>query len=879
MGDTSVGMVVEAQRPPSETLARAAARLADGDASREALELMAGAVRDGTGARLVAVRLLDEETGLFVVRAAAPAGSTGAAERSGSRRTADELLAAGVETFPARFAGRLLGALELDGPAGGLDAEGRALAELAAAQLGLWLGTRTAPGARRAGPAPPEAAALELERAGDALAAGADAAHAAHQAVRIAADLTRAGAAAIWRATGGAPEPVAQCGDWPSPVLERGRSAAAEALAARESLLAGRDPEGGALVVSLHLGQPAFGVLQLRYTEEPAQVELEALASFAVRVAHALRLGERAREMELERDRTRALLSVVGEATARLSVAHTLETVIERVVELLGLERAGIYLREEGRLVAAADRNLPPGHEALAFGLLELALGPLRARDAIEVRRDSAGPAARVARALAGSGVEAVAAVPLRLGDETIGLLVAYNGPAPVSDHDRALLGSLAAQLAVAVQNARLHERTKELGDALGEVLEAERQAATRLHAQYTISSSFATSLSLERTMSTVTSAAVEALGVDAASIAVPDARGGTLEPRAVHVAGGRSAEALRAILERPQPIGAPLEKPILLGPRSARRRGGAHALLEPFLARGATAAVLPIASPTELLAVLTIVSLDPDRPIDKETVSTAFTIAAQSALAIDNARLYSQQRAFAETIQHALLPRTLPDVPGLELGVVYQSASRVDVGGDLYDFLELGDGRLAVVVGDVIGHGVDATADMAMVKFVFRSLAREHPDPSDLLARANDVVAEEIASGKFITMVSITIDSSGTIAAASAGHPAPRLVLPEGRVEPVDCAGLALGIDQAQSYRETRAELPPGGSVVLFTDGVLEARSGGEQYGLERLDALLAERSALPAQQLAEAVLDDCRAYTGGELSDDCAVLVVRRT
>ena len=109
----------------------------------------------------------------------------------------------------------------------------------------------------------------------------------------------------------------------------------------------------------------------------------------------------------------------------------------------------------------------------------------------------------------------------------------------------------------------------------------------------------------------------------------------------------------------------------------------------------------------------------------------------------------------------------------GLEVGSVYESAARVDVGGDVYDFLELDRRPPRGRSGDVTGHGIEATADMAMAKFVFRSLAREHSDPGEFLARANDVVVDEIALGKFITMTYLTIDAAGEVLCASAGHPA----------------------------------------------------------------------------------------------------------
>ena len=203
-----------------------------------------------------------------------------------------------------------------------------------------------------------------------------------------------------------------------------------------------------------------------------------------------------------------------------------------------------------------------------------------------------------------------------------------------------------------------------------------------------------------------------------------------------------------------------------------------------------------------------------------------------------------------------------------------------MDVGGDVYDYLTLDDGRLAVVLGDVMGHGVEATADMAMAKFVFRSLAREHTDPGAFLAAANEVVASEIAPGKFITMVEVVIDPvTGTVACAGGGHPAPRLVLPDGRVDGIEARGLALGIDAPQVYPTATADLPPGGAVVLYTDGVVEARRGGDLYGVERFDRLLAEKRELPAREIALAALAACREWSDGDLTDDFAVVVIKRS
>src|SRR3954462_4023378 len=147
--------------------------------------------------------------------------------------------------------------------------------------------------------------------------------------------------------------------------------------------------------------------------------------------------------------------------------------------------------------------------------------------------------------------------------------------------------------------------------------------------------------------------------------------------------------------------------------------------------------------------------------------------------------------------MQRSLLPRVYPKIEGIDLGDVYESSARLDVGGDVYDFLRLDDGPLAVSLGDVTGPGIHAAADMAMAKFVFRSLAREHPEPGDFLAAANHVVVGEIAPTKFITMLYLTVDARrGEVACACAGHPPPRVVDPDGRVRELAVGGLALGIE-----------------------------------------------------------------------------------
>ena len=883
---------VGTRREALEALAFAAARVAASASLDEALAAIADAAVEAADAELAVVRAPDGRDAL-AARAVAPSASALAAEVAGSRTTAAEIeagvpaplrrvaeriRAAGVHVEPVRVDGSIVGSVELVRVASAFDAADRTAAVLLAAQTAL---------AIRAFGIPAGAASLGrtrwLELAGEALASGADYRRAGHHALRAAVDATDATGGAIWRLEpSGSLELLDSHGEI-AEALQAGEPRALEALAAWRPVAVEHDdalPDTVADIVTVLLGQPAFAALQLFYPSGggPADAELAALTGFATRAAHALHAGERAQEVGVELDRTRSLLEVVSEAIANLSLAHTLETAVERTAELLRIDQLGVYLLDRGQLFAAAGRGLAFGHEGVADRLLELLLGPLRARTTLFAACDGDDPAlVRVREALASAGQECALGVPLHASGEPIGLLVAYPGSDTLQEGDVALLAALAAQLAVAVQNARLHEQSKQLGETLADVLASERQSTRQLSALYEISRSFAQSLSLDTTLDAVTSTIIEVLNVDAAVIRVPDERGDQFVPSAVHVADSRLAHPVRTILERPQPRPPRTFEPLLLDAATARRLGGAHALLVPFLEKGSTAALLPIATPTELLAQLTILSLDPAAPIDEDTLATARTISQQAALAIDNARLYQQQKEFAETMQRSLLPSEKPEVPGLDVGTVYESAAQVDVGGDVYDFLEREDG-LAVVLGDVTGHGIDATADMAMAKFLFRSLAADHPHPGDFLAHANEVVVREIAPGKFITMAALLVTADGAIEVASAGHPEPRLVHADGTVEALSCGGLALGIVEDQEYESVRAVLEPGAAVVLYTDGAIEARAERELFGVERLDALLREHAGEPAQALADAVLAACRAFSGGGLADDCAVVVIRR-
>jgi phosphoserine phosphatase RsbU/P len=832
-------MVVQTGRRPIEALAQAADEIAAASDLRVSLAAVARSTAEALQAELVVVRVADRR-GALIARAVAPEGSVLAAEVALSEDPeATSIVAArtgadAVASAPARWHGHDVGLVEVVRAGGELAPDERAILELAAGLLGLAV-RMTGGDARQIAGA---GHLRRLDVTGSALAAGGDPGRVGRHALEVAVDATRARAGALWRIGEDGPRLVATIGGEPvgapsavgDPVgVERGSGL----------------PGGAGVAVTVRGGRPARIVFQLFYAEgaAPSEAELPGLAAFAARAAHAVLAGEGAIETADERDRARSLLEVVTASILRLSLNHVLATAVERAGDVLPVESVGVYLREgRGELLLAAGRGLVEGHASLAKDVLELSLGPLRARDVVRI--DVPG------------GSRAVG-VPLRVGDEPIGLLVAYPRARDLGAGDVALLTSLAAQLAVAVQNARLHERATELGEALREALASERQASERVGALYEISKA-AQSLSLSSTLQAVTETTAQLLDAGAAVLRLHDGRRSAAVERATYVAEPRLDAALGPILELPG-----------LTP--------AHPALAPFLDKGATAAALKIPVAPNIDADVIVLSFDPAKPLDPEALAAAGSFLQQAGLVIDNARLHEQQQQFAETMQRSLLPSERPTVAGLDVGAVYESAAYVDVGGDVFDFLELDDGSLAVVLGDVTGHGVAAAADMALAKFVFRSLAREHPQPAEFLRYANDVVVGEVDVGAFVTMVYVVASGDGRIESACAGHPRPRLILPDGRVQEIECEGLALGIEPGQTYEQAAARLPPGGSLVLYTDGVIEARRQDQLFGIERLDAVLRTEVGSSAQAIADAVVSSCRAFAGGELGDDCAIVVVK--
>jgi sigma-B regulation protein RsbU (phosphoserine phosphatase) len=233
------------------------------------------------------------------------------------------------------------------------------------------------------------------------------------------------------------------------------------------------------------------------------------------------------------------------------------------------------------------------------------------------------------------------------------------------------------------------------------------------------------------------------------------------------------------------------------------------------------------------------------------------------------------QDMRLARDIQQGLLLEAVPRLPGWEISAVSMPAR--DLGGDLYDFLPLDDCRHGIMIGDVSGKGLPAALRMAVARTVFRHAARRGHAPGLTLADTNRGVLSEIPQG-MVTMLYAMLDTQrGTLHIANAGHNYPVLI--NGQVSEVELSGLPLGVDGETDYEETSAVIQPGETVVLYTDGVVEASApDGELYGYQRLEQMLRFHACLKPRALVAALLHELRAWSGTEQADDITMVILRR-
>jgi serine phosphatase RsbU (regulator of sigma subunit) len=286
---------------------------------------------------------------------------------------------------------------------------------------------------------------------------------------------------------------------------------------------------------------------------------------------------------------------------------------------------------------------------------------------------------------------------------------------------------------------------------------------------------------------------------------------------------------------------------------------------------------VVPLRARGRVLGALTLALARSDRRFGGEDLAMAQELADRCALALDNALLFAERSYIAKTLQEGLLPADLPEIPRVELAVRYRAATQeADVGGDFYDVFAAGGGWV-FVTGDVVGKGAKAAAITGLARHTLRAAALYEQSPAQMLRVLNRAMLEQFTDDEQFCTVAITFLHGRELRVASGGHPLPLVLRAGGDVHTAGRSGSLIGVLPDPVLHESSCEIAPGDTIVLYTDGVTEARGAEGRFGADRLAAVLAMSVALAPGQIVERIDRAVAAFRSGAPTDDAAIVAFR--
>ncbi len=581
-------------------------------------------------------------------------------------------------------------------------------------------------------------------------------------------------------------------------------------------------------------------------------------------------------EAEREMLRTFSAQAAVAVQTSRLfeiesrsrRIAESLRAVAEELVSTDGLAESFVRVEEIVRdlfdavavRILVVDRHalgLPPSTERQAEAeMIGLALRTIGEDGSAIINR---------------GGDEADDAVLERLeAEELLAVPVAIE-----SDHGAVLLIAL-PQKGAGLADVELAESVgDEVALALDNAYHYERAVtrAVNLETIFRISQAVGSPLQVNVVLNRVMDVVQKLLSADGVALVAYDARRRTLTTSMAR--GQVPADLVKADFAPGEDIPGYVfdsSDPVIL----RDLKPGGTGVLQRAAAMGLRSLVaVPLLARSRAIGVLLVFSEEVGAFSD-EDVSLLQTFASQAALAIDTARLYSREHEVASVLQQSILPEELPVFEEVDSGSVYEPVgSDNEIGGDYYDLFRAPSGEIWMVIADVCGKGIHAATKTSMIKYAVRALVAAGMSPGSVLGEVNRMVSETGEISDIVTVWAGRYESqNGRIVWASGGHPPAMLRRADGTDARLDPTGPLLGAIPDVVYDEGVTPFGDGDRVVLYTDGVTEARQGNTFFGEDRLmESFSLEGSAM---ECAQAILDDVQAFTRGPLRDDVAVLCV---
>ncbi|QFZ73896.1 SpoIIE family protein phosphatase [Streptomyces fagopyri] len=566
-----------------------------------------------------------------------------------------------------------------------------------------------------------------------------------------------------------------------------------------------------------------------------------------------------------------------------------LQRTVERARDMLDGDSAFLLLAtdDETELEVRASTGLPSARQRFARVPVEAGPGRYGSARMPAVHEDLMVVPGAVPL-LGGTGMRSVVTVPLKVEGRLTGSLgVAAESPARYSNEEALRLQFAADRIALAVESARLGELERLRRGSLSFLVEA--------------SDLLAGTLDRDQTLALMAQMTVPTLATWCAVYTIADQASDPYLSYVLHEDEER-IDGLKALLSKiapPDPVPtpgarvwpAPAEaahqaalrtsmRSLGLGDRSPVS-SGIGTTLATAAAVGGETVVLPLVARNRVIGMLTL-GKPSDEHFRQEILELAEDLSRRAALALDNARLYSERTAISQSLQRSLLPPELPHIEGVEVEVIYRAAGEGnEVGGDFYDLFPIRDGAYGFAIGDVCGTGPEAAAVTGLARHALRLLAREGFGGPAVLERLNSAILDEGARSRFLTLLYGELwpqeDGSAVLKVVCAGHPLPLRLRQDGTVEAAAEPQPLLGVMEDLELYEQTVTLDPGDVLLCVTDGVTERREGTRMLGDDGLTDVLTTCTGLTAGAVAARVMRAVERFASDAPSDDMAILAMR--
>lgn len=568
-----------------------------------------------------------------------------------------------------------------------------------------------------------------------------------------------------------------------------------------------------------------------------------------------------------------------------------LQRTVERARDMLDGDSAFLLLAtdDETELEVRASTGLPSARQRFARVPVEAGPGRYGSARMPAVHEDlSAVPGA--VPLLNGTGMRSVVTVPLKVEGRLTGSLgVAAEAPGRYSNEEALRLQFAADRIALAVESARLGELERLRRGSLSFLVEA--------------SDLLAGTLDRDQTLALMAQMTVPTLATWCAVYTIADQASEPYLSYVLHE-DEELIDGIKSLLSKippPDPVptpgarvwNVPGETAHQAALRSSMRSlglsgGPTHqtaSAMGPTLAVasavGGETVVLPLVARNRVIGMLTL-GKPTDEHFRQEILELAEDLSRRAALALDNARLYSERTAISQSLQRSLLPPELPDIDGVEVEVIYRAAGEGnEVGGDFYDLFPISDGAYGFAIGDVCGTGPNAAAVTGLARHALRLLAREGLSGPAVLERLNSAILDEGARSRFLTLLYGEMrpqeDGSAELKVVCAGHPLPLRLRQDGTVEAAAEPQPLLGVMEDLELYEQTVTLDPGDVLLCVTDGVTERREGSRMLGDDGLADVLTTCTGLTAGAVAARIMRAVERFASDAPSDDMAILAMR--